>query len=99
MLVMAPVPKAFEEWTEIDVAVHELGLLIGLIPSEWSEARRIVETDNPVLKGLISALLNLVVAGLLEANFIVEDDGSWNLIDRDAHDYAFRGTSALPTKK
>lgn len=38
----------------------------------------------------MEALLALVSAGVVEANFVVEPDGVWRLLDDSASDYAFR---------
>ena len=83
---------AFSSWTEIDDAIHYLGVALGLVPDSWQEARRFVEANDPVTRGLVKALLALVSEGALEANVVVEPDGVWQMVDRlDADvDFAFR---------
>jgi hypothetical protein len=95
--ILTAVTDAFGDWIDIDTALRHLGVALGLVsddPKDHLKVRGILETNNLTSRGLVSALLDLVSSGLLEANFTVED-GVWHQSD-ETLDYAFRRSRALP---
>ena len=65
-------PAALREWTDVDVALYELGRALGVIgPSEsFNQAKGMLwwGAENPLGEALYGTLRTLVSGGILEEN-------------------------------
>lgn len=69
--MLTTLKQNLENWTDFDVASHQLAICLGLMPPDISfskKAKHVYWTDNPVGDTLYQTLRALIAIGVLEEN-------------------------------
>jgi len=72
--------KHFQEWTDVDGALFELAVVLGIVPAgheSWLKNKGLFSTNNKLCNALYMILMQLVIADLLERRMEPDEQYRW----------------------